>query len=36
MPHVYFAFDLLYLDGEELIGLSLIDRKTRVVSLGVV
>jgi ATP-dependent DNA ligase len=30
MPHVYFAFDLLYLDGEELIGLSLIDRKTRL------
>lgn len=27
---VYFAFDLLYLDGEHLMGLPLIDRKTRL------
>jgi DNA ligase D-like protein (predicted ligase) len=27
---VYFVFDLLYLDGEDLIGLPLVDRKTRL------
>jgi bifunctional non-homologous end joining protein LigD len=27
---VYFVFDLLYLDGEDLTGLPLVDRKTRL------